>query len=527
MIRLIVFLAAVAVASLAAAWIAERPGEVVVTWMGWRIETSMLVLFAALVALTAVLVFLWTLLRLVVRTPRLAANALGVRRRRKGERALSKGLIALASGDLGAAQRFAGDAARLAADAPLTLLLKAQAAQVAGDRDGADKAFRAMAERADTRLLGLRGLFVEAERRGDHAAARRHAEEAARSAPALPWAGQAVFEFRSAAGEWAAALETLETNLRGGLVERPAYRRRRAVLLTARALDLERRDPAAAKTLALEAVKLAGDLVPAATLAAHLCAEAGEGRRAARILEAAWRVAPHPDIADLYAHLRAGDSARDRLARVRQLARIRPDERESALALARAALDAREFAEARAALAPLLAQPTQRVATLMAELEEAEHGDAGRAREWMGRALRAARDPAWTADGMVSERWLPVSPVTGRLDAFAWRVPLAEIAPPAAALDVPAPPPPPALEAAAEPVPAADAAEEVEGSEGAEDVRAGAEAPPSPEAAAPRPAAPRQAAVIPLMRAPDDPGIDADADEAARGGAAAPRVPLA
>jgi HemY protein len=43
----------------------------------------------------------------------------------------------------------------------------------------------------------------------------------------------------------------------------------------------------------------------------------------------------------------------------------------------------------------------------------------------MMRALHARRDPAWTADGFVSERWHPVSPVTGRLDAFEWKDPLA------------------------------------------------------------------------------------------------------
>jgi HemY protein len=60
----------------------------------------------------------------------------------------------------------------------------------------------------------------------------------------------------------------------------------------------------------------------------------------------------------------------------------------------------------------------------MAELEMRD-GDEGRAREWMTRALKARRDPAWTADGFVSDRWLPVSPVTGRLDAFEWKDPLA------------------------------------------------------------------------------------------------------
>jgi HemY protein len=43
------------------------------------------------------------------------------------------------------------------------------------------------------------------------------------------------------------------------------------------------------------------------------------------------------------------------------------------------------------------------------------------------RAVRALHDPVWTADGYVSDRWRPVSPVTGRLDAFQWQTPLAAL----------------------------------------------------------------------------------------------------
>ena len=63
----------------------------------------------------------------------------------------------------------------------------------------------------------------------------------------------------------------------------------------------------------------------------------------------------------------------------------------------------------------------------MAELERAEHGDSGRARMWAVRAVRASLDPAWTADGYVSDRWRPVSPVSGRLDAFQWQTPVASL----------------------------------------------------------------------------------------------------
>src|SRR4029077_4785994 len=116
--------------------------------------------------------------------------------------------------------------------------------------------------------------------------------------------------------------------------------------------------------------------------------------------------------------------ARQRLVRIETLAAKMPAHPESALAVARAAIDASEFAKAREALAPFVEAPTQRVAMLMAEIERTEHGDTGKARAWTLRGVRALHDPVWTADGYVSEKWRPVSPVSGRLDAFQWQMPL-------------------------------------------------------------------------------------------------------
>src|SRR5690606_34098520 len=60
---------------------------------------------------------------------------------------------------------------------------------------------------------------------------------------------------------------------------------------------------------------------------------------------------------------------------------------------------------------------------LLADIEEAQTGDQGKIRQWLGMALRAPRDLAWVADGYVAERWAPVSPVSGKLDAFEWKAP--------------------------------------------------------------------------------------------------------
>jgi HemY protein len=190
--------------------------------------------------------------------------------------------------------------------------------------------------------------------------------------------------------------------------------------------------------------------------------------------------------------LRFGDSARARLTRMQSLAEKVPGQLEGALAVARAALDAREFGGARAALAPYLSAPTRRVAILMAEIEEAEHGDQGRVREWMSRAMRAAGDPVWTADGVVSDRWLPVS-ANGRLDGYEWKLPLAELGSSRPVIEFASPP-------------AVAAAAELESKPVAEQrVRKSAK---SAARAKVKPAE----AIIPLVHAPDDPGLDSGLD---------------
>jgi HemY protein len=427
MIRVVLFLTAVGLLAFGVAWFADRPGDVVITWMGYRLETSLMVLIGAAAFIAVSSVMIWGIFRAISRSPDLISRILRDRRGTRGYQAISRGMIAVGAGDARAAKRHADEAARLASSEPLTLLLSAQTAQLSGDRRAAERAFRKMAARDDTKLIGLHGLFVEAQRNDDPAAARTYAEEAAAASPSLTWAGEAVLAFRYGDGDWAGALERLEANHKAHLVAKNAYKRQRAVLLTARAMAVEETDRDAAIAFAQEAVKLQGDLVPAAALAGRLLAESGDTRRAARVIDKAWRAQPHPDLADAYMHLHGGASARDRLNRIEQLAGKAPDDPESGLALARAALDAQEFAKARQALAPLKDQPTRRVCLLMAELEEREHADLGRARQWMARALHAAPDPAWTADGVVSDHWMPVSPVSGRLDAFEWRVPLEEL----------------------------------------------------------------------------------------------------
>jgi HemY protein len=546
MVRIIIFLVLIGAAGLGAAWIADQNGDLTLVWNGWRVSTTFPVAVLGFGLAVAAILLLWSVIAGLLRLPRRMRVAARARSEARGRDAIAKGLIAIGAGDQEAARRHAGVAVRHAKHDPLALMLAAQSAQMAGDRDGARRAFYAMAEREDTRLLGLRGLFIEAQRNDDPLQAVAAAEEALKVTPQATWASHAVLGFRCAQADWSGALAIVERNYSSGAIDKAQYRRQRAVLLTARALELETKDRDASREAVLEAVKLAPTLIPAATLAAKFLGEGQQTRKAMQIIEAAWKAQPHPDLADGYAHVRLGDSALERLRRIERLADMMPGHVEGVLGIARVAADAREYARARAALAPLIDAPTQRVALLMAEIERGEHDDEGSARAWTLRAVHAAFDPEWTADGYVSDRWRPVSPVTGRLDAFQWMVPVAALPSSGPSADAvrsiplppkpPAEPAPPATKEIAPPpeVPAPPVVEETpKPSEVKPEAVKPESVPPAPDPAPepvaetpvpifrpragpdfrPRPTTPVIPTVIPLVRAPDDPGVSDTAEE--------------
>src|SRR5712691_9939805 len=120
MIRVVSYLLIVGLLAFAAAWLADRPGDVVITWQGRRIETSVMVLIIAVTAVAVLAAMLWSLARALMRSPDLIWRYLRARRGVRGYLALSQGLIAVGSGDVAAARKFMDEARRIAPDEPLT-----------------------------------------------------------------------------------------------------------------------------------------------------------------------------------------------------------------------------------------------------------------------------------------------------------------------------------------------------------------------------------------------------------------------
>jgi HemY protein len=314
----------------------------------------------------------------------------------------------------------------------MSRLLKAQSAQLAGDDSAAESHFRAMLKMPETELVAVRGLLIQAGRRGDHDQALEFAERAHGLRPDAGWAQRALFDLQTAGSDWKGALSTLNSGARAGMYERERADHLRAVLETAYARSIEE---AGNLKLALShaeaALKNDRDWVPAILTEGRLQIAAGRERRAAKHLQEAWLRLRHPDLARAIYDMKPDENASDRLVRFERINASDMDHAETQLQLGRLALEADKATLARDyALAALdrAEVPDQRFHRLMVDAIERGGGEAEEAREWLMRLAEAPQGPRWQCHdcGQTSPDWEALCPACGHFDSLEWRQPEAQ-----------------------------------------------------------------------------------------------------
>jgi HemY protein len=284
-----------------------------------------------------------------------------------------------------------------------------------------------MLERRDAEFVGLRGLLAQAMKTGDFGEALTLARRAYRRSPTTPWVLTTLFELLARDKKWDEALPLVDEMQAQGVLDATQAKHKKGVLYHMLASDLRDQDRAAdALTQARKSAKADPGFAPGVAQAGELALQAGRRRLALQILEEAWRTAPHPDIARVYAQVDPAESASQRQKRIdTRLAPLNRTHPETLVLQAEAAMQAGDWSTARSRLeAALDAQPSARVYRLFAEVERQSGGDQAKAREWLARATDAEPDRAWVCDdtGEVLAAWQPLAP-SGRFDAVNWSTP--------------------------------------------------------------------------------------------------------
>ena len=434
LVKIILFVVAVAALALGAGWLLETEGGIQVVVAGKEYTLGPL---QSVIALVALIFAVWVLLKLLgllvavwhfLNGDDTAISRYFERRKyAKGYDALAEGMMALASGEARTALAKAEKADRYLDRPELTSLLTAQAAEMAGDRKKAEETYRKLVTNDATRFVGVRGIMKQKLADGDTETALQLAEKAFAIKPKHEETQDILLKLQADKQDWKGARETLSAKLKYGALPRDVHKRRDAVLALSEAKSvLEEDETIEAREAAIEANRLSPDLIPAAVMAAHGYIEKGQKRYATRVLKKAWDAQPHPDVAAAFADIEPDEDAAARLKRFTALTKSKPDHPETKMLLCELHIAAEDFPAARRALGDLAeSDPTTRSLTLMAAVERGEGASDAVVQGWLARALTAPRGPQWVCDNCqnISAAWGPTCDNCGAFDTFTWKRP--------------------------------------------------------------------------------------------------------
>ena len=442
LIKIILFVVAVAAIAWGAGFLLESEGGVQLTLMGTEYSFGPLQSVIAVVLLLIVVWLALKLLSLLVATWKFLngdetalSRYFDRNRERKGFDALAEGLMALASGEGKLAMAKAAKADKYLNKPALTNLLTAQAAEMAGDRRTAEATYRKLVEDEQTRFVGVRGIMKQKLADGDTDTALKLAERAFAIKPKHAEVGDTLLQLQAETHDWSGARKTLSAKLKHGQLPRDVHKRRDAVLALSEAKDvLADESSIEMREAAIEANRLSPDLIPAAVLAAQGYVSQNKPRNAARILTKAWAVQPHPDLAAAFAAIEPDEKPAARIKRFQPLIKAQPDHPETRMLQAELQIANEDFPAARRALGDLVeTDPSARSVTLMAAIERGQGASDTVVKGWLARALTVSRGPQWICENCqhIHAEWHPICENCKSFDTLSWKTPpMTEVAMP-------------------------------------------------------------------------------------------------
>lgn len=434
LIKIVLFVAAIAALAMGAGYLLESEGGILVTVMGKEYPFGPL---ESVIGLVVLVLAIWLLLKLVsllfATWKFLAGDETALsryfdrNRERKGYDALAEGMMAVASGEGRLAMAKAAKAQKYLDKPELTDLLTAQAAEISGDRRKAEETYKRLVANENTRFVGVRGILKQKLADGDTDTAMKLAKKAFALKPRHEETQDVLLKLQADAADWSGARETLAAKLKHGSLPRDVHRRRDAVLALTQAKEiLEDGQTIEAREAAIDANRLSPDLVPAAAMAARSYIEQDKPRYAARVIKKAWEVRPHPDLAAAFAEIEPEETPQQRLKRFSALTRVKADHPETRMLLAELNIAAEDFPEARRALGDLVeTDPTARSVTIMAAIERGEGASDTVVKGWLAKALTVSRGPQWVCDSChhIHGDWAPICENCNSFDTLAWTTP--------------------------------------------------------------------------------------------------------
>lgn len=421
------FFLKLAIICLIVVFLTLNPGQFSIEWFGYKSTMPVALLLASVFLLVSILILIHHCWRWFQDIPNRTKGFFQKRRIKKFEDVVIEGLTSIAAQQPEEAQSYADLARGLAPNHPLALFLTGQTSYLTQDYALAQSTFALMTEQPSLKFLGLRGSALLAIERQDWARAQTYLEQLYEIRPDSPW-----------------VLKQLELNsLKLALVDStnteidmlPFYRhlaKSDALMHQGLLLWIKLKHNTHVKLTdaqQLELLKSTYEMIPQNAVVASEFAYSlhnhNHRQKALRILQRSYRMEPHRLLADTWLTIHNTSDPIDAYRKIEKLTSQHPHHEESYWLLAKAALDADLWGQARHHIQPLLHEnPTKSTYQLMLEIEQREHPDQEfKADFWRTKLEDIHHDWNWTCQNCnhVEETWDAFCSTCGQFGSIDWK----------------------------------------------------------------------------------------------------------
>lgn len=344
-------------------------------------------------------------------------------RQLKGNKALSNALISFYEGNSLEALVHSNKAKKFLKNDKLSLLINAQIAKKTGDSNLTLASYKKLLVHKDTRQVALSGIVSEKIQAGEFTVALELAKKNIELYPKNISNINTLFNLQLQEKDWKGAVKTLQVKKTMEKIPRNSFLQKEAILIFEDAQEKHLQgfnQEALATTLVV--VRQYPSFVAALCFLTDLENILGNKRRVEKLLQKAWALFPHPDLAKSYASLVKSESSEKRLRRFEPLLKTNEKDPQTIILKTELFLATTDFLKAKELISTLVNNdPDNYILTLMADVERASGATDQVVREWLTKAVYAPKSPAWICNecGYQSE-WISICKSCECFDSMRW-----------------------------------------------------------------------------------------------------------
>jgi HemY protein len=403
----------------------QLPGNVFLRWGSYEAEVALSFLSMVGVGLLVVLLVFHRFYLSLKQIPQRWILRRQKKRHKKAQRALFEGFNALSAEDYQEAKDQVQKLERLDTSNPFYLILKTQIAFAHGHMHEAEVFLKQLSVHPELSFLGLRGLITIEEQRSHQPQLHQLLMDALKVNPQSPWILQKLFQWNIRHAQFDQAdiiLEQLQITHTQPL---EVIHRRKALLAWAEAdVAYREQDFDVFYDAVHRSLTLAPDLTEATFRLAQYYGESQRLSKALKTLNQGYIAQPNPEYGVILQQVYADLSPIDLYKEGEKMTASHPNHRYTQQILAKLAIDAKLWGQARSHLEKLNKFTITKIYyQLMAHLEALQHPDQPHlAKNWLDQSAQAPQDATWTCVDCAHtyERWSLLCSSCHGIDSIHW-----------------------------------------------------------------------------------------------------------